>query len=82
MRKSLVGVLAAASLLPAAAPASAAPATDVPAAHATACIRAVIGGQRKCIQRGQFCARRYQRQYLRYGFSCSKRDLRGNWHLV
>lgn len=47
-----------------------------------ACKRAKIGGQSRCIARGQFCARRYQRDYLRYGYSCSKRDARGNWHLV
>jgi hypothetical protein len=46
------------------------------------CTPARIGGQRKCLQRGQFCTRAYQRQYRRYGFSCSKRDARGRYHLV
>jgi hypothetical protein len=44
--------------------------------------RAVIGGQEKCLRRGQFCARRYDRQYQRYGFRCIKRDRRGNHHLT
>jgi hypothetical protein len=46
-----------------------------------ACIHAVIGGQSKCIARGQYCARRYQRQYLRYGLSCSRLDANGRYHL-
>jgi hypothetical protein len=46
-----------------------------------ACTHAVIGGQSKCIARGQYCARRYQRQYLRYGLSCSKLDANGRYHL-
>jgi len=46
-----------------------------------ACVRAKIGGKHKCIARGQYCARRYERQYERYGFTCSKRDRRGRWHL-
>lgn len=46
-----------------------------------ACKQAIIGGQRKCIQAGQFCARRYERDYNRYGFTCSKRDANGRYHL-
>ena len=46
------------------------------------CSNAKIGGQRKCIARGQFCTRAYQKDYKRYGFSCSKRDANGRWHLV
>jgi len=46
-----------------------------------ACIHARIGGKRKCIARGQYCARRYERDYERHGFTCSKRDRRGRWHL-
>jgi hypothetical protein len=47
----------------------------------TACTRATIGGQSKCIARGQFCARRYASQYRRYGLTCTKRDARGRYHL-
>lgn len=46
-----------------------------------ACVHARIGGQSKCIARGQYCARRYERQYERYGFTCSKRDRNGRYHL-
>ncbi|WP_157592466.1 hypothetical protein [Solirubrobacter soli] len=52
-----------------------------PIAHA-ACKQARIGGQSKCIARGQYCARRYQRDYRRYGFSCSKVDRNGRYHLT
>lgn len=54
--------------------------TAAPIAQA-ACVHAKIGGKRKCIARGQYCARRYERDYERYGFTCSKRDRRGRWHL-
>jgi hypothetical protein len=35
---------------------------------------AVIGGAEKCLRRGQFCARRYKRQYRRHGFRCVPSD--------
>lgn len=31
---------------------------------------AVIGGEHKCLGTGQFCAKRYQAIYRRYGFVC------------
>ena len=30
----------------------------------------VIGGEHKCLRRGQFCASRYDRDYHRYSFHC------------
>jgi hypothetical protein len=72
-----VAVVAASVGLVAAAPAAQAPAKT---AHA-ACSYAKIGGKRKCIARGQYCARRYQRDYRRRGLSCSKLDYRGRYHL-
>lgn len=45
-------------------------------------VHAVIGGQQKCLRRGEFCAHAYQRQYRRYGFSCTHTDARGNYHLT
>ncbi len=82
MRRRLTGAVVAAMLaaaIPGLGAASAAP-TAAPMAQ-TACVHARIGGQRKCIARGQYCARRYERDYERYGYSCSKRDRRGRWHL-
>lgn len=46
-----------------------------------ACKHARIGGQSKCIARGQYCARRYERDYERYGYRCTNRDYRGRYHL-
>lgn len=46
-----------------------------------ACVSAKIGGHSKCLQRGEYCARRFERQYERYGFTCTKRDRRGRYHL-
>jgi hypothetical protein len=46
-----------------------------------ACKHARIGGKSKCIARGQYCARRYERGYERYGYHCTKRDSRGRYHL-
>ena len=43
---------------------------------------AVIGGEQKCLRRGEFCAHRYNAQYHRYGYSCTRRDSRGNYHLT
>jgi hypothetical protein len=46
-----------------------------PAAAAKTCrggyVRGVIGGEVKCLHRGEYCAVRYARQYPRYGFRCS-----------
>jgi uncharacterized membrane protein len=78
MRRLLIAASAAATLAVTAAPA---PAADTPVAHA-ACSSARIGGQTKCIARGQYCARAYQRDYRRYGLSCTKVDRNGRYHLV
>lgn len=67
-----------------AAPVAATPLAVSPeVAHAAAakCQKAKIGGQSKCIAAGQFCAKRYEKDYNKYGFSCSKKDINGRWHL-
>jgi hypothetical protein len=61
--------------------ASAATASAATPAQAASCVYGKIGGVRKCLRAGEYCARRYQRQYQRYGFTCNKRDDRGDWHL-
>jgi hypothetical protein len=43
---------------------------------------AVINGSQKCLRRGEFCAHAADRQYRRYGFRCTRRDARGNYHLT
>jgi hypothetical protein len=52
---------------PQAAAAKKCPATDTPA---------VIGGKRRCLHAGEFCARRYNKDYRRYHFRCVSGRLR------
>ena len=79
--KKFIAVAVSVAALVAVAPATA-PASSTDAQAQIACQNAVIGGKRKCIARGQYCARRHQRDYRRYGYSCSKRDRNGRYHLV
>lgn len=81
MRKLIAAAAAAVVALGAGAAPAAVAGPAAPQAH-IACKQARIGGQSKCIAAGQFCARAYQRDYLRYGYSCSKRDRNGHYHLV
>lgn len=78
MRRALATLLAVAALGGAAAVPGAAHGAYI--AHA-ACQQATIGGQSRCIGRGQFCARAHASDYRRYGFSCTKRDRNGRYHL-
>jgi hypothetical protein len=83
MRKLLlISTIGAALLLPAAPAVPAAPGSS-PSAHA-ACTRAIIVGQSRCIQRGQYCRHtvRANRDYHRYGYHCGRIDRRGSYHLV
>lgn len=54
------------------------PASPTAIAHSCSAgwVHGIIGGQHKCLRAGQFCARRYDRQYHRYGFHCHKYDSR------
>jgi hypothetical protein len=74
-RRWLLGATAALGLL------VAAPAAPAHQASPVTCRSATIGGQHKCIARGQFCAARFASQYRRYGLSCTKRDVNGRYHL-
>lgn len=51
-----------------------------PAAAAKKCrarfVHGVIAGKHKCLRPGQFCTRRLDRQYHRYGFHCHGERLR------
>jgi hypothetical protein len=81
LRKSVAGVAIVGALIAGAPVTSAEPVRS--SSHATtSCKRATIGGVRKCLARGQYCSRRYQRAYHRYGFSCSRRDYNGRYHLT
>jgi curli biogenesis system outer membrane secretion channel CsgG len=78
--RRIAAVVAALALAGAAPTAGVQASTSGPTAYA-ACTKAKIGGASKCIARGQYCARSHQRDYKRYGFSCSKRDYNGRYHL-
>jgi hypothetical protein len=83
-KAGLAVVLAVAFAAPAAnaaAPASLAGHASGPAAR-VACTKAVIAGRHTCLAAGQRCTRSYDRQYRRYGFTCSKRDSAGRYRLV
>jgi uncharacterized membrane protein len=79
-RLAAAALAALALLLAGGAPAPPAEASGSPSAVA-ACRTATIGGHRRCIAPGQFCARRYERDYRRYGYTCAKRDRNGRYHL-
>ena len=83
MRNRTIAALVAAAFIggvPAASSASPSASTGAPA-HAS-CKNATIGGHHKCIARGQYCSRSHQRDYQRYGYSCSKRDRNGRYHMT
>lgn len=90
MRRCVVAALAAVAL--AGLPAAASSADSAPSAAGKSSIsvahkcgrgykHAVIGGQHKCLRRGQYCARSRDREYHRYGYHCHKADRNGDYHL-
>jgi hypothetical protein len=79
MKRSFVAIAVAASL------AGFAPGAPTAPAQAKSCSRgahAVIGGQHKCLARGQYCAHGSDSTYHQYGFHCHKRDAQGSYHLT
>jgi hypothetical protein len=42
---------------------------------------AVIGGQQKCLRRGEFCSYKERNQYHRYGFNCVLLRPSNTYHL-
>lgn len=77
-RRAATAAVLVAIALSGAAPAGASPSSPVATA---ACTRATIGGEPKCIARGQYCKRHFASQYTRYGLHCTKLDSRGRYHL-
>lgn len=78
MRRRLAVLVVAGAVVSATPVAS--PAATRPVSVAT-CRSATIGGQHRCIARGQYCARGHAGDYRRYGLSCTKQDARGRYHL-
>lgn len=85
-RRAMAAWTAALALTATPALASAAPAATPIAAVAKTCsagfVHATIGGSEKCLRAGEFCAHGYNRQYQHYGYRCTQRDRRGNYHLT
>jgi len=79
LRRYFVGGIAALGLLGAAP--VVAPALAKPTSPIITCKQATIGGQSRCIARGQFCARSHASDYRRYGLACTYRDANGRYHL-
>jgi hypothetical protein len=67
--KSSAAVLLAAGVIAAPAAAQASPVAHVSCSSGFR--SATIGGSHKCLHGGEYCARRYERQYERYGYECS-----------
>ncbi len=81
---TLIAITTALLLLPAG-QAMAAPGSEGTVQIAKKCKRgkkAKIGGKTKCLIAGQYCSRKKRKQYVKYGFSCSKKDKKGRYHLV
>jgi hypothetical protein len=74
-KKTILTTLAATLAALAASPAGAVP-TPAPGAASRAtvagCKHARIGGHKVCLAAGQHCNRRYEKQYVKNGFSCAK----------
>jgi hypothetical protein len=81
MKRRVIAILAVACCGAGGQAVVAAPSARPAAQVASACTYARIGGKTKCLMPGEYCARRYQNQYRHYGFTCSKLDRRGHWHL-
>ena len=81
MRRRSLAALAALSLAaaaPAAVPVtgSLAPASAIAKSCSSGYKHAVINRAHKCLRRGQYCAKRYDGYYHRYGFHCHTGRLR------
>lgn len=69
--KHLAATVATAAAFAAPAAISAVDAKPAFARHCSAgFVHGRIGGQQKCLRRGEYCARSHKRQYRKYGFRC------------
>jgi hypothetical protein len=74
MKRAIVTVAAAVALAVGGAVTTAERAAAAPAkACSPGWTHGVIGGEHKCLRGGQFCAKRHERQYRRYGYTCQGR---------
>jgi hypothetical protein len=82
MRNRTIAALVAAAFIGGVPAASASPSSSSGSTAHASCKSATIGGHHKCIARGQYCSRSHQSDYRRYGYSCSRRDRNGRYHLT
>lgn len=81
LHRRIAAVLVGAAVIGAPLTASAVATPASPYVVELACKKATIGGKPKCIAAGQFCAKRYEKDYNRYGYTCNNQDANGRWHL-
>ena len=89
-RVTAVAATATLAAVPAAAPAAtSAPVRAIAAKTCSSGFKhARINGVQKCLRAGEFCAHAYDHRaphpyaYKHYGYRCTKRDSRGNYHLT
>ena len=82
MRRLLAAMLAAVAVGgAAAAPGAAAPVATSAKTCGHGYTHAVIGGQQKCLRRGEFCSYSERNQYHRYGFNCVLLKPSDTYHL-
>jgi uncharacterized membrane protein len=80
-RATLIALATVALAAPAAGASSSSGGEHGATATAAKCTNATIAGRRTCLSVGQTCKRKYQKQYLRAGFSCAK-TASGKYRLV
>lgn len=81
VKRRLLGIAVAGALVgvaPVAGPLAHLPGPAVAEAHSCSggYKHAVVGARHKCLKAGQFCSKRYERSYHRYGFHCHTGRLR------
>jgi hypothetical protein len=70
-RLAVFATIVVSGLVPLAGTAQARPATPAAAQCSSSYTHASIGGESKCLRRGEYCAVRYKSTYRQYGFTCS-----------
>ena len=82
MQRIIGAVLAAMAIAgTSAVPATASPVATIAKTCSHGYVRGVIGGQQKCLRRGEFCSYTERSQYHRYGFNCVLLKPSNTYHL-
>jgi hypothetical protein len=70
-RLAVFATIVVSGLVPLAGTAQARPAGPAAAQCSSSYTNASVGGESKCLRRGEYCAVRYKTTYRHYGFTCS-----------